>query len=180
MLKIIFGIIAVVIVGVGAIFILALGQPNTFRVERSVVVNAPADKIFPLIADFHTWSRWSPFDKIDPDMQRTFSGAAQGKGAVYAWEGKGMAGIGRMEIVDATPPGKISIKLNFSKPMKTQNSVEYLLIPEGNGTKVTWVMYGPNSYVAKLFHVFMNMDKMVGKSFDEGLARLKDIGENKQ
>jgi uncharacterized protein YndB with AHSA1/START domain len=177
MKKVVVTVLALVVVVIAIILVLAAVKPATFRVERSVVITAAPDKIFPLIADFHQWARWSPFDKMDPTMKREYGGAAQGIGARYSWEGKHMAGVGQMEILEAEAPSRILVKLSFSKPMKAQNTVEFTLAPLGDGTRVSWAMYGPNSYVANIFHVFMDMDKMVGKSFDDGLAGLKEIAE---
>lgn len=159
-----------------AFLVYAAGQPNTFSLLRMTTIQAPATKIFPLISDFHQWTAWSPFEAMDPTIQRTYSGATSGKGAGYAWEGKKI-GQGSMTITEATAPSKIVINLDFTKPMQAQNIVEFTLEAKGNSTDVTWTMHGPNPYIAKVIHLFISMDKMVGKDFSNGLAKLKALAE---
>jgi hypothetical protein len=173
MLKRILGLIAVVIV---VVLVLALFQPASFRLERTVVINAAPDKIAPLIQDFHNWSQWSPWADMDPNMKTSYSGAASGVGAVYEWEGNSKVGKGRMEIVTATPTST-SLKLDFLKPVEGHNIAEFTLQPQGGATQVTWAMYGPNNYMAKVMHVFISMDKLVGGDFEKGLARMKTAAE---
>jgi uncharacterized protein YndB with AHSA1/START domain len=177
MFEIIAVIAVVVAVAIAAILILAAVKPGTFRVERSSSIKAPPEKIFPLINDFHQWESWSPYETKDPAMQRTFSGAASGKGAVYAWNGNNNVGSGRMEILDAPAPSKVVIKLDFFKPFEGHNTAEFTMLPQGDSTNVTWLMYGPSPFMAKIMHVFMNIDHMVGKDFAAGLANLKRITE---
>jgi len=167
----------VVVVLVGALLAFAATKPDTFRVQRAASIKAPPEKIFPLINDLHSWGAWSPWEKLDPAMKRTHSGAASGKGAVYEWEGNGEVGAGRMEIVAASPPSAVRIKLDFLKPFEAHNYAEFTLEPKGDATNVTWAMYGPNTYVSKLMSVFFSMDSMVGKSFEAGLANLKAATE---
>jgi uncharacterized protein YndB with AHSA1/START domain len=124
-------IVVLIVVPLAAILIFATTKPDTFRIQRATSIKAPPDKIFPLIADFHGWGAWSPYEKLDPAMKRTFSGAANGKGAVYEWESDGKAGKGRMEITDAPAPSKVAIKLDFFKPFETHNIAEFTLEPKG-------------------------------------------------
>lgn len=166
-----------VVAAVAALLIFAATRPDTFRVERTARIDAPAEKIFPLIDDFHRWGAWSPYEKLDPEMQRSFGGSASGKGATYAWESKGKAGAGRMEITESTPSSKITIDLDFTRPMEGHNVAEFTLRPQGNATQVTWSMHGPSPYVAKLMGIFFNMDQMIGKDFETGLANLKTATE---
>src|ERR1700754_4138477 len=171
-------IIAIVLaIIIAVILILAATKPDHFRVERSATVNAPADKVYPLIADFHEWRKWSPWEERDPALKRTYSGAERGKGAVYAWEGNKNVGSGRMEILDANQPSKIVIKLDFLKPFEAHNTAEFTMLPQGSATNVTWVMHGPAPFMSKLMQVFMNMDRMIGKDFETGLANLRTISE---
>jgi uncharacterized protein YndB with AHSA1/START domain len=171
----IIGILAVV--AIAAVLALAATKPDTFRVQRAMRINAPPEKIFTLINDFHRFATWSPWEKIDPAMKRTYAGSAYGKGAVYAWDSSGKAGVGRMEIADTSPPSRVTIKLDFDKPFATHNIVEFTLVPEGDATNVTWVMSGALPYLAKIVHVFLNMDSMVGKDFETGLGNLKTLTE---
>lgn len=167
----------VIVLAIAALLIFAATRPDTFRVERTARINAPAEKIFPLIDDFHRWSAWSPYEKLDPAMKRTFGGTASGKGATYAWEGNDKAGAGSMQIVESTPASKVAIKLDFIKPFEGHNTAEFKLQPQGEATQVTWAMYGPSPYVAKLMGIFFNMDQMIGKDFEAGLANLKTATE---
>lgn len=171
--KILVALAAVVVVVLG----LALAQPDNFQVQRSAVIKAPPEKIIAYLNDFHQWSAWSPWEKLDPNMQRTFSGAASGQGAVYGWSGNGDVGKGRMEIVENAPPAKVGIKLDFIEPFASHNLTEFTLRPEAGGTLVTWTMKGESAFVTKLMGVFVSMDKVVGKDFEKGLAQLKAVAE---
>ncbi|AIY42926.1 hypothetical protein LT85_3768 [Collimonas arenae] len=167
----------IIVVALAAILGLAATRPDNFRVQRSVSIKAPPEKIFALIENFHSWASWSPYEKLDPGMQKTFSGAASGKGAVYAWDSSGKAGAGRMEISDAVTPSKVVIKLDFSKPLEGHNTAEFTIDTQGDSSNVTWAMYGPSPYVAKVMGLFFNMDTMIGKDFETGLASLKSAAE---
>lgn len=167
-----------VVVVIVAIFALAATKPDQFRVERSTRIDAPPEQIFPLISDLRSHTRWSPFETLDPDMRRTYSGAPSGTGARYAWESDGRGGIGRMEIIDARRPSTVLIDLDFVTPFETQNTVEFSLRRAGRSTEVTWAMYGPNPLVAKLMGVFVSMDRVVGADFEAGLNNLKRLAES--
>jgi uncharacterized protein YndB with AHSA1/START domain len=167
----------VVVVLVAALLAFAATKPDTFRVERSATIKAPPEKIFPLLNDFQRWETWSPWEKKDPAMKRTFSVVSGGKGAVYSWEGNKEVGQGRMEISDSVPPSRLAIKLDFLKPFEAHNMVEFTLAPQGDATSVTWAMQGPSPYFMKIMHVFLDMDSMVGKDFEAGLANLKAVAE---
>jgi len=171
--KIGIGILLVLLVIVG----LAFTKPDSFSLERSTTINAPADSIFPHLNDFHNWGAWSPWEKLDPAMARTHSGAASGPGAVYEWTGNSDVGSGRMEITDATPPSTVTIKLDFLSPMEAHNTTLFTLEPAGAATKVTWKMSGPNNFMSKVMTVFMSMDSLVGGDFEAGLANLKAVSE---
>ena len=171
-------IIAVILaIAIAAILVLAATKPNTLRVQRSVGINAPPERIFPLISDFHQWRNWSPYEQKDPAMKRTYSGAERGKGAAYAWDGDKNVGSGRMEILDVSAPSKIVIKLDFFKPFEGHNTAEFTMLPQGDGTHVTWLMHGPANFMSRLIQVFMNLDNMIGRDFEAGLANLKTITE---
>jgi hypothetical protein len=174
----IIAIVAVVLaVAIAIVLILAATKSNTFSVRRATTVQAPADKIFPLINDFHQWVTWSPYEKKDPAVKRSYSGAESGKGAVYAWDGNNNVGSGRMEILDAAVPAKIVIKLDFFRPFEGHNTAEFTMLPQGDATNLTWLMHGPLPFMGKVMHLFMNMDTMVGKDFEIGLANLKKLTE---
>jgi hypothetical protein len=170
--------IIVVLVVIAAILAAAAMRPASFTVKRSILVNAAPDRIFALVNDFHNWGTWSPYEKIDPTMTRRLSGEASGKGAVYEWEGKGKAGAGRMEITNASPPSKVTIKLDFMKPFEDHNTAEFSFDAKGNrATEVTWSMFGQSPFMAKLMGLFINLDRMIGKDFETGLANLKSATE---
>jgi uncharacterized protein YndB with AHSA1/START domain len=167
-----------VVVLLAALLIYAATQPDTFRIQRATSIKAPPEKIFAVLNDFLRWEAWSPWEKKDPAMKRTFSAVTGGKGAVYAWEGNRDVGQGRMEIAESVAPSKVAIKLDFVKPFETHNIVEFTLEPKADSTNVTWTMQGPMPYISKLITVFVNMDSMVGKDFEAGLANLKAVAEN--
>jgi hypothetical protein len=170
-------IVAVIVIGVGAVLGFAAMQPDKFRVQRSAPIKAPAEKIFGLINDFHHWGSWSPWEKLDPAMTKTHTGPANGKGAIYEWEGNKQVGKGRMEILEATSPSKILIKLDFLKPFEAHNTADFALEGQGDSTNITWGMNGQKPFMFKVMGLFLSMDKMIGKDFEKGLANLKGIVE---
>jgi Polyketide cyclase / dehydrase and lipid transport len=178
-------ITAVVVVALAIAIAIVLGlasrKPDTFTVRRSALVQAPAERIFPLVNNFHQWAAWSPWENRDPAMKRTYTGAESGEGAVYAWDGNKDVGSGRMEILDASSPSKITIKLDFFKPFEGHNTAEFTMLPQsgaaGPTTSVNWVMHGPAPFMHRVMQVFMDFDKMIGKDFEAGLANLKKLTE---
>lgn len=155
---------------------IAARKPDTFRIQRTGVIGAPPEKILPLLTDFHRWAEWSPWEKLDPEMKRTFSGAESGRGAVYAWDGNKKAGGGRMEITGSSPE-RVTIQLDFTRPFAAHNVTTFTLQPRGGRTEVVWAMDGPQPFMNKVMGVLINLDKLVGKDFDAGLANLKAIAE---
>jgi uncharacterized protein YndB with AHSA1/START domain len=170
-------ILIIVAVVIAAVLAFAASKPKTFHVQRSITIKAPAERIFALINDFHNWSGWAPQDKEDPTMRRTYSGAANGKGAASEWTSSGSAGRGRMAITESVPPRLISIKVDFVKPFEAHNINEFTLEPEGGLTRITWTMDGTNLYIMRLMSIFVNMDSVVGKHFESGLNNLKSAAE---
>jgi uncharacterized protein YndB with AHSA1/START domain len=168
-------VIAVAVVS-AAVLAYAASKPDSFAVQRSIVIAAPPEQIFPLIDDLRAQSAWSPFEK-DPNMKRTHSGATRGPGAVYAWDGDRRVGAGQIAITNATPPAKVVLALQMERPFKADNIVEFMLDRSGAGTRVTWVMRGRQPFMAKLMSLVMNCDKMVGSQFGEGLVKLKTLVE---
>jgi uncharacterized protein YndB with AHSA1/START domain len=167
----------VAVIVIAAVLIFAATKPDTFSVQRTTTIKAAPEKIFAMLDDFHNWGGWSPWEKMDPNMKRTFSGPANGKGSVYEWDGNSKVGQGRMEITDASAPSHVTIKLDFIKPFEGHNVAEFVLEPRGDSTNVTWTMRGPSPYIAKLMSVFFSMDSMIGKDFEAGLANLKAAAE---
>jgi uncharacterized protein YndB with AHSA1/START domain len=170
--------IAMIVVAlIGAALAFAATKPDTFRVERTTRIAAPPETIFPHINDLTKWTAWSPWEKMDPAMRKTASGPAQGQGAVYKWDGNNQVGTGRMEVLESVPPSKILIKLDFLKPFEAHNRAEFTLTPQEGATTVTWAMYGPQPYLAKVMSLVFNCEKMVGPQFETGLANLKALAE---
>ncbi|MCW8132457.1 MAG: SRPBCC family protein [Planctomycetota bacterium] len=171
---IVLGALAALIV----IFLIVVAlQPSDFRVTRSSTISAPPETVYGQVNDFRKWSAWSPWEKLDPAMKRTFEGPAEGVGAVYAWAGNDQVGEGRMTIAESKPGELVRIKLDFLKPFESTSTSEFVFAGEGGGTKVTWSMYGKNDFVGKAFCIFMNMDKMIGADFEKGLAQMKSAAE---
>lgn len=170
-------LLILVLIAVAAVLGFAATKPDQFRVERSIVIKAPAEKIFPHINNFQQWGAWSPYEKLDPAMKRSFSGPEAGVGAAYAWEGNSTVGAGAMQILDSTPSSAIKIKLDFLKPMEGHDIADFTLTPQGDGTTVTWAMSGDAAFIMKLMSVFIDCDKMIGKDFETGLGNLKTVAE---
>jgi hypothetical protein len=170
-------ILIVVVVLIALVLIYAATRPDDFRVERSVVVAQPAEKIFPLIDTLQNWQAWSPYERKDPAMRRNYAGPASGIGAAYAWKGNKEVGEGRMEIVASTPPSEIRFKLDFAVPFEAHNQAVFALEPVAGGTRVGWAMTGASPFMFKLMGLFMNIDEMIGRDFETGLAALKAQAE---
>lgn len=177
MLKILAIVGVVLVVVVAGILIYAATKPNDFRVQRTLAIKAPPEKLFAMIADLHGWAAWSPYEKKDPAMKCSFAGAPSGKGAIYEWDGNKNVGKGRMEVLESTPPAKVVIKLDFFSPFEAHNTAEFTLVPQGDTTTVTWAMYGPSPYISKVMGTLMDMDKMIGTDFAAGLVNLKSLAE---
>ncbi len=152
---------------------------STFTVERSTTIAAPPETVYAQVVDFHNWRSWSPWEEVDPDLQREYSGAQSGTGARYAWSGNKKAGVGSMEIVEATAPSKVAIDLRFQKPFKARNDTTFTITPEGEGSRVDWTMTGPLPFMMKLFTMFKSMDTLVGPDFEKGLDKLKQVSEGR-
>ncbi len=151
-------------------------QPATFHVERSVTIASPPDRVRALIDDFHAWRSWSPWEKLDPDMQRHYDGAASGVGAKYAWQGRKEVGEGRMTVAQSDD-SHVVIELEFLKPFAATNTATFTFTKTERGTHTTWAMDGKNNFISKAFHLVMDMDKLVGADFERGLASLKTNAE---
>ncbi len=174
MLAKILGALAVVVAGLAAVIAL---QPSDFRVSRTTTIAAPAAVVFAQVNDFHNWTAWSPWAKLDPAMKQTYEGAAAGPGAAYTWVGNREVGEGRMTIVESRPGDLVRVKLDFVKPFAGTSVAEFTFRPEGDRTAVTWTMTGEKNFVAKGINLVMNMDRMIGDQFDKGLAAMKTVAE---
>ncbi|WP_257461823.1 SRPBCC family protein [Archangium lipolyticum] len=163
--------IAVLVLVVGAIAFIST-RPDSFRIERSARISAPPEVVFAMINDFHQWGQWSPYDKLDPNMKRSFEGPTAGPGASYSWNGNDKAGAGRMTILESTPGERVYLKLEFLRPFEATNTTTFTLTKSEAGTQVSWIMEGKNNFMGKAFSAFMDMDALVGKDFEKGLADL--------
>ena len=161
-----------------AVFIVVVAlQPGDFKIERSATMRAPAPAAFAQVNDFQNWRAWSPWEKVDPALKRHYDGPRAGAGAVYAWQGNNDVGEGRMTIMESRPGERVRIKLEFFKPFAATNVAEFSFRSAGDGTAVTWTMTGQNNFLSKAMCLFMDMDKMVGGMFEQGLAQMKSIVE---
>ena len=168
MKKVLIGVVAVIVVLAAVIST----RPESFHIERSIAISAPADVAFAYLGDFHNWGAWSPWEKLDPTMAKDYGGADVGVGATYHWKGP-KSGEGRMTLKESDPDRRVVIDLNFIKPFPADNLTTFTLEPEGDGTRVTWTMEGNSNFMSKAFGVFVNMDKMVGKDFESGLEAME-------
>ena len=172
-LKVLLAVVAVIIL----VLVFAALKPDTIRISTSTVINAPPEKVYALLDDFHAWPEWAPQDREDPSMKRTYSGAPAGPGAISEWSGSGNTGNGRMEITGAEPSRKVVVTVDFAKPFVAHNVNTFTLSPEAGGTRVTWAMEGTNAYMMKVMSLAMNMNKMMAQHFESGLANLKAAAE---
>jgi len=152
-------------------------RPAEFRVTRSATINAPADAVFAQVNNLPSWEAWSPWAKLDPNMKNTYTGPASGVGATQAWVGNAQVGEGRMTILESRPNELVRIKLEFFKPFAGTNTVDFTFVPRGEQTEVAWTMYGPNTLMSKIMGLFMDMDKMCGTAFEQGLQSLDKVAQ---
>lgn len=177
MLKIVLAIIAVLAVAVvGVVAYAAATQPDTFRIERKATISAPADKLVGILSDLRRGAEWSPYEKKDLAMNKTFSGPAAGPGAKLEWDGNSDVGAGTLTVAAVTP-SKVTLNLNMIRPMNASNVIEYTLTPQGNATSMTWAMHGPMPLISKVMCVFIDLDRMVGGDMERGLQDLKALAE---
>jgi len=170
--KILLGLAAVLVV----LMVVVAVQPSEFHVERSIAMAAPPEAAFAQVNDFHAWRAWSPYEKLDPNMKRSYDGPTSGVGAKYAWQGNKDIGEGRMTI-EKSEPSVIGIKLEFLKPMQATNQATFKFTKTAEGNRTTWSMDGKNNFIGKAFCLVMDMDKMVGADFERGLSNMKARAE---
>lgn len=176
-MKIAFIIVGIVMLGALGVVLFALAtQPDTFRVQRAMTINAPADKLVGILTDLRRGAEWSPYEKKDPAMKKTFSGPANGPGAKLAWDGNSDVGAGSLTVADVTP-SKVTLNLAMTRPMNANNVVEYTFAPQGNATTMTWAMHGPMPLISKVICMFLNFDRMIGADMERGLKDLKTLAE---
>ena len=177
MLKLLAAAGAVVAVPVVAVLAAASRKPDAFTIRRSLTIQAPPERLYALVEDFRAWAGWSPFERMDPGMTKTYGGEATGLGATYAWSGNNQAGSGHMTITAAEPARKLVIALTFTKPFQASNVATFSFEPAAAGTTVSWTMEGKRPLMGKVVGLFMDMDAMIGRQFDEGLAGMRAIAE---
>ena len=170
-------VLSLLLIAIVVLLGVATTRPDSFHVERSSDIKASPQKIFESISDFHKWRSWSPWEDIDPAMKRSYSGPASGTGTAYMWEGNLKVGTGRMEIVDSAAPSQVVIRFDYLKPISMSSTVAFVLADTAGVTHVTWSLDGSNSFLMKVVSIFMDMDKIMGKDFEAGLAKLKAISE---
>jgi hypothetical protein len=171
-------ILAAIVVLVALFALVVATRPAKFRIERSIAIAAPPERAFLHVNDFRNWVGWSPWEKMDPAMKKTFAGAPEGAGSIYSWAGNSKVGEGRMTIERSEAPTIVGLKLEFLRPWQATNATTFSFVAADGGTRVTWAMEGENrTFGAKAFAVVMNMDKLVGRDFERGLASLKSLAE---
>lgn len=170
-------VIVIIVLAVAALLGIAATRPDQFRIERSATIQASPERIFPFINDLHRWQAWSPYERKDPAMERSYEGPGAGEGAAYGWSGNKNIGSGRMQITESTPSSRIELRLEFFAPFKATHTAEFVLVPRGEGTQITWAMHGRSNFTSKLMGLLFNMDTMVGKDFEEGLVNLRGVSE---
>lgn len=175
--KVVLAIVGVAVVLAVAVLVVGLLRPDHFQVQRSARIHAAPQAIYRHLEDFQAWPAWSPWEKLDPAMKRTYSGQPSRPGAAYAWEGNRDVGAGRMEIIEVSPPERLVIRLDFLRPFEAHNTITFELKGEGDLTNITWSMSGPSPLVSKVMGLFVDMDTMIGKDFEAGLVNLKRVTE---
>jgi hypothetical protein len=173
-------VLLALVVVLGALAVVVATRPESYHVERSTRIDAPPQLVFAVVNDFRTFPEWSPWAKRDPGMRTTISDPSSGVGASYAWEGKDV-GKGRMTVTESQAPARVRERLEFIEPFASVAETAFDIKPAGDsGALITWAMDGRNNFVGKAFALAMgDMDKMVGKDFDEGLSNLKRVVEAK-
>ncbi|HTB96141.1 MAG TPA: SRPBCC family protein [Terracidiphilus sp.] len=167
-----------VVILVAAVLIFAATKPARFHIEKSIFIEAPPEKVFAMIGDFRNWPRWAPQDREDATMHRSYSGSANGAGAVSDWTSKGSAGAGRMTITVAAAPSTVQVTVDWSRPFKVQNAHGFAMLPVAGGTQLTWTADGTNLYMMKVMEVFVGVDGLMGKHLEDGLRNLKAVAEH--
>ena len=175
LVNVLIGVVVLIVLVVAVVAI----QPSEFRVTRTATIAAPAPAVFAQVNDFHNWTAWSPWEKVDPAMKRSYEGAPAGVGAVYQWSGNNEVGEGRSTIVESRPDELVRIRLEFFRPFRATSNAQFTFKPDGERTVVTWSLDGDKTFVTKAVHLFINMDRMVGGQFEKGLADMKSVVEAK-
>lgn len=165
------------VLAIGALLLYAASRPKVMAVQRSALIQAPAEKIHPLINDLHRFNTWNPYEKKDPAIKGSYRGPASGPGAGYDFEGNKDVGKGSIQITGAVVPASVTMELHMIEPMEGRNTIAFTLAPRGEATEVTWAMHGPSPFIARLAGVFFDMDRMIGRDFEAGLANLKSVAE---
>ncbi|RRS04811.1 polyketide cyclase [Aquabacterium soli] len=166
-------------VALAALLLYAATRPDTFAVQRSALIQASPDKLFPLINDLHQFNTWNPYARKDPAMRIDYRGPASGPGAAFDFSGNKDAGKGSIEVTGGQAPTRVDMRLDMVEPFEGHNQIAFTLTPQGQATQVTWAMHGPSPYLSKVIGIFLDMDHMIGRDFEAGLARLKATAETR-
>lgn len=177
-MNIVLWILGTIVALVAILAAVASTKPDKMELARSITINAPAERIYPLIANFRRWNDWSPWDKIDPNLERRFDGPEEGPGAHYAWTGNKKVGSGEMKILETTVPTRVLIELHFIVPFEATNSTEFTIKPVGAQSEVTWKMSGPSPLFMRMMGILFSMEKAISKDFDNGLSAMKRVAES--
>jgi hypothetical protein len=164
-------------VALAALLLYAATRPDTFAVRRSALIQASPDKLFPLINDLHQFNTWNPYARKDPAMRIDYRGPASGPGAAFDFSGNKDAGKGSIEVTGGQAPTRVDMRLDMVEPFEGHNQIAFTLTPQGQATQVTWAMHGPSPYLSKVIGIFLDMDHLIGRDFEAGLARLKAVAE---
>lgn len=170
--------LVVIVVLLAAFLIFVQTRPSDFRIVRSAQMAATPEAIFPHVNTLRSWEAWSPWLSRDPECKKTYEGPPSGVGSVFTWDGNKNIGSGRMTITESRPSQLVRIRLEFIRPFPGTNAVELTCTPDAQGTMVMWAMTGKYIFVSKAMGLFMNMDAMIGRDFEKGLANIKAIVEN--
>ncbi|MCA0423017.1 MAG: SRPBCC family protein [Proteobacteria bacterium] len=162
---------------VAMVFIVAAFRPDQFTVTRSAVIATDQQRLYAIISDLANFDTWSPWSKLDTGMKKTLVEPTAGVGGSYAWDGNGNVGAGKLTIAGLQPVSEVRLDLDFLRPFAASNRVVFALVPKGEATRVTWTMTGPVPILARVMHMFMDMDRLVGGQFEQGLANLQALAE---
>jgi hypothetical protein len=173
-------ILLLLVVGIAGLAVYVAMQPDHFRIERRTTVNAPPQAVFAQVNEFRKWDNWSPWAKLDPNSKVAFEGPQVGQGAVFKWRGNDKVGEGKMTLVESKPAALVRIEVEFVKPFEGSSTSEFTFRPQGGGTEVVWVSYGPMNFISKAMCLIMNMEKMLGPDMEKGLVQMKAVAEDQR
>ncbi len=173
--KLLLGLAALIALAVASVLGIATTKPDDFRIERSALIAASAQALFEQVNDVHKFDAWNPWAKVDPNVKNTYSGPASGVGACCSWDGNNEIGAGSSTIIESKPGELVRQRMDYKRPMEGTNTVDFTFKSEGDKTRVTWAMYGPQPFKGKIVSVFFDCEKICGPQFEQGLKNLEAI-----